>query len=98
MVGREKLRLADQKVLFVCLTERWDTIARKALGDAITFRDMGGDSLLCCVRGSYLDIEAQRQDIKCHYLIASGRGASKVWRLFRQLKPLVTGFSPDLIH
>ena len=64
---RQTIKVNDLTTLFVCPSGRWGTLERRALADSVYFRDIGGNSILFCLKGSYIDAEAQRQDIPTIY-------------------------------
>lgn len=94
---RERLRLSDLNVLYVCLDSGHGTTGHRVLADAVTFRNLGGSPLLVCREGSVLDREAEKQDIRRHHIDAHGAWNSfpVIWRLVREL---VKGQQLDLVH
>lgn len=64
---RQKIKVSDLTTLFVCPSAEWGTLERRAIADSVYFRDIGGNSIIFCLKGSYIDIEAQRQDISIIY-------------------------------
>ncbi len=94
---REKLRLSDLNVLYACSDWGHGTTGHRVLADAITFRNAGGNPLLICLKGSVLDREAEKQDIRRVHLEASAgwRFHRPLWRLIAQL---LKGAQVDLIH
>jgi glycosyltransferase involved in cell wall biosynthesis len=60
---RDKLRLSDLSVLYVCLSEKWGTIERRCLSDASYFRNIGGSSIILCHEKSLIDTEAEKEVI-----------------------------------
>lgn len=60
---RERLRLSDLSILYVCLSEDWGTIERRCLSDATYFRNIGGSSIILCREKSLLDREGEREAI-----------------------------------
>ena len=73
---REKVRLSDLSVLYVCLSNGWGTTERRCLSDAGYFRNIGGSSFLLCHEKSLLDLEAEKEDIPRLYF----QGDLKGWR------------------
>lgn len=68
---RERVTVSDLTTLFVCPSRRWGTIERRAIADSVFFRDLGGNSIIFCVKDSYIDFEAQLQDISTIYYTGS---------------------------
>ena len=64
---RERVKVSDLTTLFVCPSRNWGTIERRAIADSVFFRDLGGNSIIFCVKDSYIDFEAQLQDISTIY-------------------------------
>ena len=94
---REKLRLSDLNVLFVCMDQGHGTNCHRVLSDVTTFHNLGGNPLLVCRKGSALDKLAERHDIRRHYLDAAGgwRAGLALWRLVRQQ---VKSEQLDIVH
>lgn len=94
---RERLRLSDLNVLFICLDSGHGTTGHRVLADVVTFRNLGGNPLLVCLKDSVLDREAERQDIRRHHLESVG-----LWNvslvLWRLIKELVKNQQLDLVH
>lgn len=95
---REKVRLSDLSVLFICLSDDWGTTERRCLSDADYFRNIGGSPFLLTHQKSLLDFEAERQDIPRLYF----QGGLKGWRLklnfYFQLQHILQKQQIDLIH
>ena len=60
---REKIRLSDLTVLYICLSDNWGTLERRCIADASYFRNIGGTAFLLCHEKSLVDREAEREDI-----------------------------------
>lgn len=60
---REKIRLSDLSVLYICLSNDWGTLERRCLADATYFRNIGGGSIILCHPKSMIDFEAEKEDI-----------------------------------
>jgi hypothetical protein len=94
---RERLRLSDLHVMFVCLDGHYGPLARRALADAATFRNTGGNALLVCPPGSPLDQLAERQDIP-RYPLEGGSDWRSLWALYQLARQLVAQQGLDLVH
>ena len=94
---RERLRLSDLNVLFICLDSGHGTTGHRVLADVVTFRNLGGNPLLVCLKDSVLDTEAERQDIRRHHLESDSLWSVSLvlWRL---IKDLVKNQQLDLVH
>jgi len=60
---REKIRLSDLTVLYICLSDDWSTTERRCISDASYFRNIGGTSFILCHDKSLVAIEAEKEDI-----------------------------------
>lgn len=94
---REKLRLSDLNVLFVCLDMGHGTNCHRVLADVTTFHNLGGNPLLVCRKGSVLDHLAEQQDVRRHYLDVNG-GWRAALELFKLVRHLMKTESLDLVH
>lgn len=95
---REKLRLSDLSVLYVCLSEEWNTIERRCLADASYFRNIGGSSFLLCHDKSLLDREAEREAIpRLHFPSDLTTWRSKL-NFYFQIQHILQKQQVDLTH
>lgn len=94
---RERLRLSDLHILFVCLDSHHGPLSRRALVDASTFRNTGGNAMIVCPPGSPLDRAAELQDIPRYPLEATSDWRS-LWRLYQLTKHLVRKDRLDIVH
>ena len=94
---REKLRLSDLNVLFVCMDLGHGTNCHRVLADVTTFHNLGGNPLLVCRKGSVLDRLAEQQDVRRHYLDLRG-GWRAALELFKLVRHLVKTEMLDLVH
>jgi len=60
---RNKFYLSDLTILFVSLSSQWGTTERRCLKDVVNHRNAGGSVILYCLKNSFLDQEASKQDI-----------------------------------
>lgn len=93
---RERLRLSDLHVMFVCMDQNQSPLSRRALLDAATFRNTGGNALLVCVPGSPLDVAAERQDIPRYPL--DDLDWRSLWTLYKLTRQLVGHDGLDIVH
>lgn len=94
---RERLRLSDLYILFVCLDSHHGPLSRRALSDASTFRNTGGNALIVCPPGSPLDRSAELQDLP-RYPLETPVDWRSLWRLFQLTRQLVRKGRLDLVH
>jgi glycosyltransferase involved in cell wall biosynthesis len=95
---REKIRLSDLTVLYVCLSDNWGTLERRCIADASYFRNIGGTAFLLCHEKSLVDREAEREDIpRLHF-----PSNLKTWRsklnFYFQLQHILQKQQIDIIH
>ncbi len=94
---RERLRLADLNILYVCTEEGGGPLVRRVLADAEMFRHMGGNALVACRPGSVLDKRAERLDLARFALEGPSRWA-RFGRLHQHARQLVRKERVDLVH
>lgn len=94
---RERLRLSDLHILFVCLDSHHGPLSRRTLVDASTFRNTGGNAMIVCPPGSPLDKAAELQDIP-RYPLEAPADWRALWRLYQLTKHLVKKDRLDLVH
>lgn len=95
---REKVRLSDLTILYVCLSDEWATIERRCIADASFFRNIGGTSFILCHEKSLVDREAEKEDIpRLHF-----SGDLKGWRaklnFYFQIQHILQKQQIDIIH
>lgn len=73
---RERIRLSDLNILYICLSNDWGTTERKCLTDAIYFRNIGGGAFILCREKSLIDQEAEKEAIPRLYF----RDDLDLWR------------------
>lgn len=95
---REKVRLSDLTVLYVCLSEEWSTIERRCISDASYFRNIGGASFILCHEKSLVDREAEREDIPRLYFPNELTGWRKKLNFYFQIQHILQKQQIDIIH
>jgi len=95
---REKLRLSDLTVLYVCLSDEWSTIERRCIADASYFRNIGGASFILCHEKSLVDREAEREDIPRLYFTNELDGWRPKLNFYFQLQHILQKQQVDIIH
>ena len=95
---REKLRLSDLSVLYVCLSDEWGTIERRCLSDASYFRNIGGSPIVLCYQKSLLDREAEKEDIPRIYFTADLTTWRSKLNFYLQLQVIMQKQQIDLVH
>jgi glycosyltransferase involved in cell wall biosynthesis len=95
---REKVRLSDLSILYVCLSENWGTLERRCLLDAGYFRNIGGSSFLLCHEKSLLDVEAEKEDIPRLYFQGDLKGWRSKLNFYFQLQHILQKQQVDIIH
>lgn len=95
---RERLRLSDLSVLYVCLSEEWSTVERRCIADATYFRNIGGSSFILCHEKSLIDKEAEKEAIPRIYFPTD----LSTWRskanFYFQIQLILQKQQIDLIH
>ncbi len=95
---RERLRLADLSVLYICLSDEWDTIERRCLSDASYFRNIGGSAFILCHEKSLLDRAAEKEDIPRIYFSSNLSTWRSKLNFYFQLQVILQKTQIDLIH
>jgi hypothetical protein len=95
---REKIRLSDLSVMYICLSDEWGTSERRCLADASYFRNIGGSSFILCLEKSLIDRSAEKEDIpRLHF----GPDLSS-WRaktnFYFQVQHILQKHQIDIIH
>jgi len=95
---REKVRISDLSVLYICLSEEWGTIERRCIADASYFRNIGGTSFILCPEKSLIDREAEKEDIpRLHFDDGLNKLRSRV-NFYFQLQLILQKQQVDIIH
>ncbi len=95
---REKVRLSDLTVLYVCLSEEWSTIERRCIADASYFRNIGGASFILCHEKSLIDREAEKEDIpRLYFPLQLNTWRSKL-NFYFQIQHILQKQQVDIIH
>lgn len=95
---RERLRLSDLSVLYVCLSEAWDTIERRCISDASYFRNIGGASFILCHEKSLIDKEAEKEDIPRIYFPTDLSSWRSKLNFYFQIQLILQKQQIDIIH
>lgn len=95
---RERVRLSDLTVLFICLSEEWGTSERRCLADASYFRNIGGTSFILCRAKSLVDEEAMKEDIPRLYFSADLTGYRSKLNFYFQVQHILQKQQIDIIH
>jgi glycosyltransferase involved in cell wall biosynthesis len=95
---REKIRLSDLSILYVCLSEEWGTIERRCISDASYFRNIGGVSFILCHEKSLVDREAEKEDIpRLYFQDPLTRWRAKL-NFYFQIQHILQEQQVDIIH
>jgi hypothetical protein len=95
---REKIRLSDLTVLYVCLSEEWGTTERRCIADASYFRNIGGASFILCHEKSLIDREAEKEDIPRLYFSSPLRAWKTKINFYFQIQHILQKQQVDIIH
>jgi glycosyltransferase involved in cell wall biosynthesis len=95
---REKVRLSDLTVLYVCLSEEWGTIERRCISDASYFRNIGGASFILCHEKSLVDREAEKEDIPRLYFPHNLASWRTKLNFYFQIQHILQKQQVDIIH
>jgi glycosyltransferase involved in cell wall biosynthesis len=95
---REKVLIADLTALYVCLSEKWGTLERRALADLVYFRDLGGNPILLCRPGTPLTEAAKNEDIQVIEYTGKRIRRSMDISYYIFLKKLYQEISFDIVH
>jgi glycosyltransferase involved in cell wall biosynthesis len=95
---REKVRLSDLSVLFICLTDEWSTIERRCIADASYFRNIGGSSFILCHEKSLIDKEAEKEDIPRIYFHHALEGWRSKLNFYFQIQYILQRHQVDIVH
>ncbi|HLW57583.1 MAG TPA: glycosyltransferase [Bacteriovoracaceae bacterium] len=95
---RERVRLSDLNILYICLSDEWGTTERKCLTDAIYFRNIGGGAFILCREKSLIDIEAEKEAIPRLYF----KDDLDLWKgkfnFYFQIQQIMQKKQVDIIH
>lgn len=95
---REKLRLSDLSVLYVCLSEEWGTIERRCISDASYFRNIGGSSFILCHEKSLVDREAEKEVIPRIYFPTDLSTWRSKLNFYFQIQLILQKQQIDIVH
>jgi glycosyltransferase involved in cell wall biosynthesis len=95
---REKVRLSDLSVLYVCLSNEWTTVERRCIADASYFRNIGGSSFILCHQKSLVDQEAEKEDIPRLYFGSELSGWRTKLNFYFQIQHILQRQQVDIIH
>lgn len=95
---REKIRLSDLSILYICLSEEWGTVERRCISDASYFRNIGGASFILCHEKSLLDREAEKEDIPRLYFSDELSSWKSKLNFYFQIQHILQKQQVDIIH
>ncbi len=95
---REKIRLSDLTVLYICLSDDWSTTERRCISDASYFRNIGGTSFILCHDKSLVAIEAEKEDIPRLFFQNDLSTMRTKINFYFQLQQILQKQQVDIIH
>jgi glycosyltransferase involved in cell wall biosynthesis len=95
---RERVLFSDLSTLYICPSQRWGTLERKALNDCLIQRDFGGNPVLFCLKDSKLDEEAKKWDITTIYYTGNKVRSFFDLTYYLNLKKILKTINFDVIH
>lgn len=95
---RERIRLSDLSVLYICPSKKWGTLERRCLQDSLFIRDIGGNPIIYCTKDSHLDREAELQDIPRFYYSGTEVKSFIDWNYFNDIKTFFKNNTFDIVH
>ncbi len=95
---RDRVRLSDLSVLYICLSEEWGTTERRCLADASYFRNIGGAAFILCQEKTLIDRESEKEDIPRLYFNGFLSGWRTKVNFYFQLQHILQKQQIDLIH
>ena len=95
---REKVRLSDLTVLYVCLSESWGTAEKRCISDASYFRNIGGASFILCHEKSLIDREAEKEDIPRLFFPHFLSSLRQKLNFYFQIQHILQKQQVDIIH
>lgn len=95
---RERLRISDLTILYVCLSDTWSTKERRCLSDANYFRNIGGTSIILCHEKTFIDKEAEKEDIPRIYFSSGLINIRSQINFYFQLQHILQKQQIDIIH
>lgn len=95
---REKIRLSDLSVLYICLSDEWGTSERRCISDASYFRNIGGSSFLLCREKSLVDQQAKKEDIPRLHFQPELTGWRSKLNFYFQIQHILQKQQVDIIH
>lgn len=95
---RERIRANDLSVLFICPSDEWGSLERRVINDCHYLRDIGGNPVLYCIKGSPIDREAQKFSLPRQFY--KGKKVNKIFDLtyFIDLRRVISESKFDIIH
>ena len=94
----DKIILQDFTVLAVCPSEKWSTIERRTIFDCTYLRNIGGNPVLLCFKGSQIDIEAEKEAIPKIYIKRHKLTPYKDFNFIIDFKNLLKENRYDIVH
>lgn len=95
---RERFKAKNLTTLFICPSRQWGSIERKAIADAVFYRDIGGNSIIFCIKDSYIDQEAKIQDIPVLYYAGKKVGRIFDFSYYLNIRQILKEERFDIIH
>lgn len=95
---RERVRLSDLSVLYICLSHEWDTNERRCIADATYFRNIGGAAFILCHEKSLVDKEAEKEDIPRLYFGSDLLTWRSKLNFYFQIQHVLQKQQVDIIH
>lgn len=94
----EKINLVDFKFLLICPSDKWSSLERRAVFDAIYLRNIGASPTLLCYKKSQVAIEAEKQAIPVTYIKRKKNAPLRGWTFFLHLRQVIAENEFDVVH
>lgn len=94
----DKLTLNNFTTLYICLSQKWSSVERRAVFDATFLRNCGGNPVILCYKGTQVDLEAESEDIERIYLRREKIKINRILSYFRKIRRLLKLKRFDIVH
>jgi hypothetical protein len=94
----ERVIISDITSIHICTSSKWGTLEKKVINDCLFLRDSGANPIIVCVKGSFLDKYATKEDIERIYTSPISKSGLTDLNYYFKIRKILFERAVDLIH
>lgn len=94
----DKISLNSFTILYICLSQKWSSIERRALFDATFLRNCGGNPVILCYKNTQIDREAEIEAIPRIYITRENLKFNRILSYVSQMQKILAENRFEIVH